>query len=131
MKQKSYSLRKTSLLLLGLVIIYLILSKYLNIYIFCPFHKLTGFYCPGCGVTRMLFSLLTLDFYQAFRYNCLLFISLPFFLFFYINALLYPKKPLYQKIPSKIWYLIIIIFLIYGLLRNIPFFDFLAPTIIT
>ena len=42
----------------------------------CVFLDTTGFYCPGCGVTRLIFSLLQFDFYQAFRYNPLIFIIL-------------------------------------------------------
>ncbi len=35
----------------------------------CLFHLFTGLNCPGCGVSRMLLSLLRLDFAAAFRYN--------------------------------------------------------------
>lgn len=115
-------------LLLTLLITYLHLGNKFHIYIDCPIKKLTGLYCPGCGITRMLFAILQLDFYQAFRYNPLLFICLPFFIFFIIESLILKKEPLYNKIPTKIWIIIIIVFIIYGILRNIPFFDFLAPT---
>lgn len=131
MNQNKNSLRKNALLLLGLLLTYLILTKFLNISIFCPFHKITGFYCPGCGITRMLLALISGDFYQAFRYNSLLFISLPFLLFLYINALLFPRNPFYKKIPANVWYFVIGLLILYGILRNIPFFDFLAPTNIT
>ena len=43
----------------------------------CPFHLVTGLNCPGCGVSRMLLSLLRLDFAAAFRYNAVLFCMLP------------------------------------------------------
>lgn len=129
-KNKNFKI-KISFCLLILFLTYLLVSKYLNIYLFCPFHKITGLYCPGCGITRMFLSILTGDFYQAFRYNSLVFISLPIMIFLYINNLLYPKKAIIKKIPSNIWYLTIAIFLIYGVLRNIPFFDFLAPTLLT
>ena len=38
----------------------------------CLFHLATGLNCPGCGVSRMLLSLLRLDFRAAFRYNAAL-----------------------------------------------------------
>ena len=119
-----------ALILFLLLIGYLILGNYFHIYIDCPIKKITGWYCPGCGITRMLISLLKLDFYQAFRYNALLFISLPIILFFLIESIITKKEPLYNKIPTKVWVLVIVIFLVYGILRNIPFFDFLAPTVI-
>ena len=78
----------------------------------------------------MLLSILQLDFYQAFRYNPLLFICLPFFIFFLIEGIISKKEPLYNKIPTKTWVMIIAILIMYGILRNVPFFDFLAPTLI-
>ena len=116
--------------LLILLITYLYLGNKFHIYIDCPINKTIGLYCTGCGITTMLLSILQLDFYQAFRYNPLLFICLPFFIFFVIEGITSKKEPLYNKIPTKIWIMIIVIFIIYGILRNIPFFDFLAPTVI-
>lgn len=79
----------------------------------------------------MLYSIIKLDFYQAFRYNQLIFIMLPFTITLYIEDLYSHqknKKSLYKKIPEYIWYIIIIILLIYGIIRNIiPYF---APTAI-
>ncbi len=45
-------------LLLGLLLLLLIGESSLSRYFFCPFHLL-GFYCPGCGMTRALRSLLS------------------------------------------------------------------------
>lgn len=110
--------------------LYLYLGNYFNIYIPCPIKKITGLYCPGCGITRMIKSLLHLDFYQAFRFNPLVFISLPFIAFLYIESIFTKKIPLYNKISNKIWAIIIAIFILYGILRNIPYFDYLIPTIV-
>ena len=46
----------------------------------CSFLRVTGMYCPGCGGTRAVFSLLRLDIVSAVIYN----ISVPFGLFVYI-----------------------------------------------
>lgn len=119
-----------TIIFLILLISYLYLGNKLNVYINCPIKEITGLYCPGCGITRMLQAILQLNFYQAFRYNPLLFISLPFFIFFTIEGIITKKDPLYNKIPNKILITIIKIFIIYGILRNLPLFDFLAPTIV-
>lgn len=87
----------------------------------CPVRHIFHLYCPGCGITRMIISLLKLDFYQAFRYNPLIFILIPITL---INMFLVKNK----KIQNIIWYLLIIISLLFGVLRNISTFDYLAPT---
>ena len=119
-----------TIILLISLIAYLLLGNYFHIYIHCSIKTITGLYCPGCGITRMLLSIIQLDFYQAFRYNPLLFITLPIFIIFFLNALITKKEPLYNKISNKVWTIIIIIFIAYGILRNIPFFDYLAPTIL-
>ncbi|MDR2065262.1 MAG: DUF2752 domain-containing protein [Prevotellaceae bacterium] len=43
----------------------------------CPFYKLTGLKCPGCGSQRAIHSLLHLDVKQAFFYNPALFFAVP------------------------------------------------------
>lgn len=73
-------------------------------------------------MTRAIKSLITFDFYQAIRYNVLI-IILPLLIY----SLLFDKK---NKIPNWIWYLLLIIVILYGILRNIEIFNFLAPTII-
>ena len=35
----------------------------------CPIHALSGISCPGCGMTRGLWSLLNLDFSAAWHYH--------------------------------------------------------------
>jgi len=35
----------------------------------CMFRAITGFYCPGCGLTRALHALVHLDIGRAFRMN--------------------------------------------------------------
>ena len=94
----------------------------------CPFHFITNLYCPGCGVTRMIKSILKLNFYQAFRYNQLLFILFPFFFFLiidYIYSYIIKKKSIYKKIPEIVWIIIIIFLIIFGVIRNI--FPYFAP----
>ena len=109
-------------------IIYLYLNKRFSFYIPCIFHKITHFYCPGCGITRMILSILKLDLYQAFRYNPLLFIMMPFIItyeiIYYINWIQDKKI----TISKKIWYILLIITIIYTILRNINMFNYLAPT---
>jgi len=98
----------------------------------CVFHELTGLYCPGCGVTRMLESLVKLDLYQSFRYNMLAFLIFPILIvcaadsiYCYIIA---RSTTIYSKIPYKVLLTVLIVTLAFGVLRNIGAFDFLAPT---
>lgn len=113
------------LLLISFLIIFLFLNKVFNFTIPCLFHEITNLYCPGCGITRMFLALFKLDFYQAFRYNPLVFIllilSIVYFLVKKIGKLNF-------KFPNYIYYYLLVIVIIYGILRNIPLFSFLAPT---
>lgn len=43
----------------------------------CPFHALTGLYCPGCGSTRMLYLLVHGHPLLAFRENAFVMLLLP------------------------------------------------------
>lgn len=113
-----------------LLISYFILHRLTGFAIPCVFHKITGWFCPGCGVTRMLFALLRFDFATAFRSNALLFLLLPFGIYLgidYIIKLYQNKPPVYRKIPDKYWIALLIVTLLYGILRNLALFDFLAP----
>ena len=124
------------LFIIIIVISALVLYKYINtkfgIAIDCPIHKITKLYCPGCGITRMLFAILNLNFYQAFRYNPLLFITIPFWLFYildFIISYIKGKKSFFNKhITNKFWLGLAIIFIVFGFIRNIPQFYYLAPT---
>ena len=107
-------------------LMYYFLNKYFNIGIPCLFYQITGLKCPGCGITRLIFSLIKLEFQQAFFYNPLVFILLPFIGFYiiYQEYLYITKKEekIIKKIPSYIYYVLIIILIIYAILRNIFIF---------
>jgi hypothetical protein len=104
-----------------------------GIYPPCPFRYLTGLHCPGCGSLRAVFQLLHVNLYAAFRQNPLMLLAIPFLVYSFLSRLRYslgPKhsKPKFVK-PIWIW-LVLIIIILYGILRNLPFYPFmlLAPT---
>ena len=104
-----------------------LLSTY-HIELLCFFHKITGFYCPGCGITRMFLACLNGKVIQAFYYNRLLFIFIiicaPYFFYRYNNW--YHGKTT-KSIPQKMWIFLLIVFLCYGIMRNIDYFSYLQP----
>lgn len=113
------------LILIIAIIIYYVFYKLFGLAIPCMFHKITDLYCPGCGVTRMIFSVIKLDFYQAFRYNPLVFtLGIIYILYKIISIkhkILFPKYTIY---------VLVVIMLAYGILRNTNLFSYLKPTII-
>lgn len=103
------------------LIAYYFLNKMIGLSIPCMFHELTDLYCPGCGITRMFFSLLKLDFYQAFRYNPLVFCYLILYIIYKVFNI---------KLTNRFSYVLLTIAILFGILRNIPAFSFLKPTML-
>lgn len=97
----------------------------------CMFHSITGLYCCGCGASRALRSILHFDFYQALRYNAVFTVALPFlgiyFSSLFISYIRFGKDEVSRKIPMWPIWVFVSAFLLYGILRNIPVFAFLAP----
>ena len=123
MKQR---LKRILLIYLGLLLIfiaYYIIHNKTGFYIPCIFHELTGLDCPGCGITRCLFYLVNLKIGDAFRVNPLVFIYLPFIIAYYLyQSYLYiynKKDKILIKIPNYVTYIILVITIIYGIVRNI------------
>lgn len=101
---------------------------YLKIPVICLFHKITKLYCPGCGVTRMFDALIHLNFKAAISYNAFVFcLLIMLFIYTLLNLVRYLlKKPVY-KIPTFVFYLLIILAILFAVVRNIPTFSSLAP----
>ena len=116
------------LVLLGIGILYFILGKLTGVYIPCVFHEVTGLYCPGCGVSRMIISLCHLNFEKAYFCNQLLFISTPIFLFLIIDTFISNiknVKALYNRIPNWFYYGYVVLLILFMIIRNI--FPYFAP----
>ena len=89
----------------------------------CLFDKITGYLCPGCGITRCLLALIRGELDQAFNYNKLVFIMLPFiivYLFYRIYLYVFDKKDkILKNIPSIFSYILLGVVILFGILRNI------------
>ncbi len=68
-----------AVMIIAAIVIYSMFSpNEISLFPKCPFLMLTGLECPGCGSQRALHSLFTLEFKEAFLYNPLAVIALPF-----------------------------------------------------
>ena len=88
----------------------------------CPFHLLTGWNCPGCGVTRMCLALLRLDLAGAWQANPGLMLLFPFLAVLLLSlAVRYIRTG--RGLPSpgeqKLIWCGVAYLLLYGLLRNL------------
>ena len=99
----------------------------------CIFYSVTGLYCPGCGAGRACYSILHLEFADAFCYNPLMTILLPL-IGLYIAArmvdwIITGGNHVDRKINAKFLTWVLVVVVVYGVVRNIPVFPFtlLAP----
>lgn len=88
----------------------------------CLFHRLTGWWCPGCGTTRALHQLLHGNLTAALRFNPVAICLLPL-----VGYLIVCGDQGVVK-PGWIWMLLGVA-VAFGVLRNIPAYPFtlLAP----
>lgn len=113
--------------------------------IFCPFNRLTGLYCPVCGMTRAAYELLHLNILRAIRDNALIvlvvgpsaaYMALREYVNFLAGKTVWKRLqdiPFYPRIPYQKWLFpgLVTITVIFTILRNIPVFPFvlLAPLV--
>ena len=97
----------------------------------CVFYETTGLYCPGCGSGRALSALLRGNLAESFMHNMLCYIlGIPasfVFVWEYVRFV-FPGaglKPL--RISDGCARVCLALVIIFTVLRNIPFFSFLAP----
>lgn len=93
----------------------------------CFIRSMTGFLCPGCGVTRATLSLLRFRPIEAFRYNppytVFLAVAAVWFVWFAVNA--FSKR--YKKPFASKWYpiagvVLLVVSVAFGVVRNLPWF---------
>ena len=97
----------------------------------CPLRVVFNFYCAGCGSTRMMREIFNFNFYQAFRFNPLMFILFVLLCIYCLYGIVvFIKKNKVVTLRIKYIYVFIAILTVYMVLRNIPLFDFLKPTLV-
>lgn len=94
----------------------------------CPFHAITGLFCPGCGITRALHALVHFDLARAFAMNALVVASLPLLAVMVVQGFtqraLLPKSVARVVFDGRWW---IGALLVFGVVRNLSGFAWLAP----
>jgi len=93
----------------------------------CPIYALTGFACPGCGLTRGFHALFHGDIPTALHFNVLIPIWTLIFAGSLVSLLLYAVRgrglSINKLSPHLLWVFMIVL-LTFGVLRNIPAYPF-------
>ncbi len=111
------------LLFLAVALYYFFLNPYqqTDFFMSCPFYKITGYQCPGCGSQRAFHELLHFHFFEAFKQNALFVLGIPYvLLIFYANF----NKEKHQKlrqvlVGNKTLLILLIVAILFGVLRNL------------
>lgn len=129
MIRRAVALMSVTLIILVLVVLIVYTKVAFDIGVMCPFKEVLGWDCPGCGGTRMAVEILHLNFYQAFRYNPFVFITLPLIATVYVwqsYKFIVHNEILVWLDKFLISYAIAL--MLFGILRNTSIFSWLAPT---
>ena len=122
MKQRILKVCGVYALLLLSVLAYCLLFKLLGGGLECPFHVLTGLYCPGCGNSRALHELAQLHIAEALRYNYLMPFEAGFVLYVAVRTTVsYLRTGIYKLTigPEWIGIVFLAVLVIWWVVRNI------------
>lgn len=110
---------KTILFWLILGSLYYFFVKYMSLSLPCPFRYVTGYLCPGCGITTMVIALGEGDFDTAKKANAFLFYTL-FWLLLSVLVHKYCLPKRYVQVLDKWLYPVYFLLLIgFGVYRNL------------
>ena len=87
----------------------------------CAFLSLTGYKCPGCGTQRAIHALMYGNVVEAFKFNALLLVSIPWIALCLYGETQRTRNPrLYARInaPLLMW-IFLVLTVLWWLLRNI------------
>lgn len=98
-----------------------------NFFPVCPLYSITGFACPGCGLTRGFHALFHGDILSALHFNALIPVWAMIFGYVFVSLLLLAARgkglPMWPTMPRFLWTFMIVL-LTFGVVRNIPLYPF-------
>ena len=102
---------------------YYILNPYeqKDFFISCPFYKITGFQCSGCGSQRAFHEILHLNFKEAFHQNALVLLGIPYFSLIFFTSFFQGKFAKLRQvlIGKKTTLILFFIVILFGIFRNL------------
>lgn len=93
----------------------------------CPLYSITGFACPGCGLTRGFHALFHGDVSAAMHFNVLIPVWAVIFVVSFLSLTLFAVRgrglPINKLSPN--WLVVfMVVLLFFGIVRNIPAYPF-------
>ena len=108
--------------ILALGMAYFVFVSLTNIYIPCPIRTITGYLCPGCGISHYFVHMAHFDFGTAFRANQYIFffvpVAIPYWAFKSYQYIKTGKTK--YSLPEKIVIgALLIAAIVFGIVRNL------------
>ncbi len=116
--------------LVGAAVLYSVDPNEPGHYPTCPFLTTTGLYCPGCGALRASHDLLHGDITGALARNPLAVLAVPYLalaLLTWVLRVTGLPAPRSTSLPPWTIWLVLGTVLVFGVLRNLPGWDWLSP----
>ncbi len=121
MKIRAEKVLRTVCFLLCAGLLYAFFCRRIGSGVPCPVYALTGFRCPGCGMSRMCLALLRGDWREAFRQNRAALLLLPagaYIASAYCTGYIRRGERVLHGAPKAAAYVVLGVFLAFGLARN-------------
>ena len=118
-----------SLLLAGATYLFVFEPGKSGFFPVCIFRFLTGFTCPGCGITRALHQVLHGHFINAFTLNPLFVLFSPLLLFALLRYTVIVMRggvPRQNVVPAFYLYALFFVILSFWIFRNTPYYPFVS-----
>ena len=95
----------------------------------CPFLRLTGLHCPGCGSLRGIHALAHGDVLDAVGLNVLMVATVPVLAFLWLRWMRRCRTgaPRPQPVPAFVLWSFAALVVAFAVVRNLPFGSALAP----
>lgn len=99
-----------------------------SVFLPCPLKALTGWDCPGCGMTRAAHALLQGDISRAFDHNVLFIVILPFLAYAFLRWTAGRAGYQLPGVRFRPWmaWAALVVALGFFVVRNLPAFSYLA-----
>ncbi|MGI8812387.1 MAG: DUF2752 domain-containing protein [Pyrinomonadaceae bacterium] len=98
-----------------------------NFFPVCPLYSLTGYACPGCGLTRGFHALFHGDILTALDYNALIPMFAGFLGYLFLSMFLVAVRGrglTMGKMNGPLLWMVFGLLLVFGVARNIPAYPF-------
>ncbi|MCR5795737.1 MAG: DUF2752 domain-containing protein [Solobacterium sp.] len=121
-KTRAGSLIRKYLPVLAAGMFYALWIRLTGVYIPCPFRSLTGYLCPGCGISHCLMSLLRGDIRTAFEANGFVLVLLPpasAYAVYRSCRFIKTGKTSFSKIENVMVWTVLAASILFGVIRNL------------